>query len=48
MVSTHSDYKRKGQELLPGLEQVEHQGMSGEHYEGEEEEDRRVGLDRFE
>jgi hypothetical protein len=48
MVSTHSDYKRSGQELFPGLERSRASRMSGEHYEGEEEEDPRVRLDRFE
>jgi hypothetical protein len=48
MVSTHSVYKRSGQELLPGLERSRASRMSGEHYEGEEEEDPRVRLDRFE
>jgi hypothetical protein len=37
MVSTHNDYKIKGQELFPGLEKSRVSRMSGEHCGGDEE-----------
>ena len=48
MVSTRGDYKRKGKELLSGIEQRRVSRMAGEHYEGDEEEDPRDKLDCFE
>jgi hypothetical protein len=48
MVSTCSVYKISGKDLFPRLEKSGASRMSRNHYEGEEEEDHRVRLDRFE